>query len=536
MDYTKSIFKKFEAFKDNFSWKRYYDFAKTLLSKKILDDFLIGDFLAAVKFINKTKTEEQVFRWITACSIINAVIAGFPGKLGVGVYVSWSIEFYMAYEIAKLVGLKIERDNFIKFITASGLTSAAVIWGMKSFISFGMSIFSGTPILPAIAIAEFFSTAFLGMLFYLSFIEIKKYEGSHSLNTFTVMRLCFNASKYTYALTKDVKNLIIKDFPDLVKNSYNKIKDLFVAQTEINSKIRGDIFYASAIVNLLNNNLDFFKGPFGQLWLESWKLYAPQKIGSNATPEDIAKFAQSLDDDVLTKVQQGVAAKFFEVLETKAENADGDKWSAKLEEKQNNPGFDAKFINEDGTKEILVNYKYTKEGKDYIENFIQEHDNKIYVVAPPEIAEKLNNPMVIPANTSYAKVEEVNNENFDNLLHSYSDKYFALGGLKGGLVLLSATLSPFIYSYFKGNINKDQFVAALKKIIPEISVKTLSRISMLVIIGPLYGWYLIAKIVGGISMSNYNDLGKQEKVVENIFEKEISRRDLITLSFLPKIN
>jgi len=536
MNFAKDIIGKLEAFKDNFSWQRYYNFAKTLLSKRILDEILIGDFLSAVKFINKTKTEEQVFRWITACAIINAVIAGVPGKLGVGIYIAYSIEFYMAYEISKLVGLKIQKDNFIKFITASGLTSAAVIWGMKSMISFGMSLFSGSPILPAIAVAEFFATAFLGMLFYLSFIEIKKFDGVQSLNTFIILRLCINATKYTYSLTRDVKNLITRDFPELLKTTYNKIKDLFTAHTEINSKIRGDIFYSAAIVHLLDNDLEFFKGPFGKLWLDSWRLYAPQKLGSEATPEEIAKYAQSLNSDELQNVKDGVAAKFFEVLETKAENADGDEWSASLEIQQNNPGFDAKFLNIDGSKEILVNYKYTETGKDYIESFIQKHDREIYVVAPPEIAEKLNDPMVISANTSYDKVEKINNENFENLLQTYSDKYFALGGLKGGLVLLGTTLSPFIYSYFKGNISKKQFVTALKKFIPEISAKTLNRVTMLVLIGPLYAWYLIARTVGGLSMANYDSMDKQEQETESIFEKKVSRRDLITLSFLPKIN
>ena len=144
--------------------------------------------------------------------------------------------------------------------------------------------------------------------------------------------------------------------------------------------------------------------------------------------------------------------------------------------------------------------------------------------------------MVISANTSYNKVETINNNNFENLLQTYSDKYFALGGLKGGLVLLGTTLSPFIYSYFKGNISKDQFVTALKKFIPEISVRTLNRVTMLVLIGPLYAWYLIARTVGGLSMANYDSMNKQEQETESVFEKKVSRRDLVTLSFLPKIN
>jgi uncharacterized membrane protein len=40
-------------------------------------------------------------------ALINAVLAGLPEKLGVGVYVSMAFELWMAYRIAQYVGIEV---------------------------------------------------------------------------------------------------------------------------------------------------------------------------------------------------------------------------------------------------------------------------------------------------------------------------------------------------------------------------------------------------------------------------------------------
>ena len=53
--------------------------------------------------------DEQVYAVITQVSIANAVLAGLPGKLGIGVVVCIALEFYMALSIARRIGFKIRK-------------------------------------------------------------------------------------------------------------------------------------------------------------------------------------------------------------------------------------------------------------------------------------------------------------------------------------------------------------------------------------------------------------------------------------------
>ena len=85
--------------------KEYFPHLKTL----IVDDI---DLDKIAKFVSKTRKEEQVYKIITSIALINGSIAFVPGQMGIGIIVCRALEAYMAYEIAKTVGIKFEKKKF----------------------------------------------------------------------------------------------------------------------------------------------------------------------------------------------------------------------------------------------------------------------------------------------------------------------------------------------------------------------------------------------------------------------------------------
>ena len=63
------------------------------------------DIFGFVKSLKIKETEEQVFRFILACSVFNAVLVGMPDGVGALLLVAQAVEVVMAFRIAQLVGL-----------------------------------------------------------------------------------------------------------------------------------------------------------------------------------------------------------------------------------------------------------------------------------------------------------------------------------------------------------------------------------------------------------------------------------------------
>ena len=316
----------------------------------------------------------------------------------------------------------------------------------------------------------------------------------------------------------------------------------------IKPKIKGEMFLAGSYAYLLSGNYDGLKGPFAQLWLEAWRLSHPTQLNDNATVEEIKELADSYDAEVFPKVVQNVNSKFYEVLETTHENADGDEWSAELIVDQNHPASDAVFYNQETGQYIEINYKFTL-NENYIESHIQRYPD-VPVVAPPEVAEKINSPLVMSGHYEHGVVVEISEANFDDLLNKSHSLYLEAATVASGGVSLLMHIFPFLMAYYKGTISKELLFKALKTFYPKIAGKTLNRIGMLTLLGPVYGMFLIASFVFKSSLYGYEDIDKdksknneevsevEEEVIEKGEEpkpKTISRRGLITLSFLKDV-
>ncbi len=73
------------------------------------------------------------------------------------------------------------------------------------------------------------------------------------------------------------------------------------------------------------------------------------------------------------------------------------------------------------------------------------------------------------------------------------------GAAAAGLIVLSLHLFPFFVAYAKGNIDRNQFETAVKTFVPEVTSKTLNRIIMLTLMGPIFGWFLLASFILKVS-------------------------------------
>ena len=284
----------------------------------------------------------------------------------------------------------------------------------------------------------------------------------------------------------------------------------------------------------MTKNEQALSGPYSQHYLEAWKMANPTNLSAEASLEEISGLANSYEAEQLAAVHRGVTAKFYEILEVEAENYDQNGWNAEISSSQNNPRFDAIFVNESMDRAIEINFKLT-ESRGYIESHLARYPD-IPVVAPPEIAEKINNPMVWSGEYSYSDVYEISDENFESLLQKSLDHWIYLGGLAGaGVGQLAIALAPFISAFTRGKIDAQQLRTAFTRFLPEISTRTANRMVMFAALGPVYAMALTAKIALRLIKNEVSEPGSDLNVDNPDLEetKHYSRRDVITL-FWPR--
>tara|TARA_B100001250_G_scaffold296352_1_gene257887 strand:- start:308 stop:1933 length:1626 start_codon:yes stop_codon:yes gene_type:complete len=532
-------------FKKGWQKNKYINFVKDIIVPKFLIDLIMPkDIFGFLKSLKIKKTEEQVYRFILACSVFNAVLIGMPDGVGALVLLAQAVEIVMAFRIAQLVGL-IEISaifsikKLTKLVTGLALTSVTVLYLFKFVLN---SIFKTVANLtvgiafPAVAFSTFATTLFYGLFLYLVFDEIKNFESIKKLSFLSISRIIRNATKYTYNILKSSGKYLFVDFPNLSKSIYKNIKDAFNVDQQFKSQIKGEFFFAGSLAYLLMGKFENLNGPFGKIYLDAWRKAFPTQLGDDATPEQIRDLANSYDADSLERVLQNVNSKFFEILQVIRENADGDEWSAELSDAQNTEGHDATYRNSTTGETVKVNYKYTTDNN-YIERHVQEHPD-IPVIAPKEIQDKVNSPFVSHVDTE--TVERVTSENFDKLLNQYSNIELAAGATAAGIASYAIRLFPFLVAYYRNKITIEELGIAIKKFFPDITSRTINRIGMLTFFGPLYGLFILSSYAMRGTLYGFDDEPKKETYTEDkpepkkegFFEKKFSRRSLFTLSYL----
>ena len=482
----------------NARWRKYYKEIESYFSLRFLLDCITpSDVFVVIKKLTKKKDEEQVFKFVLGCSLVTGCLVAIPGDIGVGLFVAQAVEFAMAVQIARLVGLDFSEDSVFKLLGAVGITTAAILIFFEKVLQVIFKFIAQLPIAaPASFVSTSVTTMFLGMFCYLSFTEIKN-SGKKSLSPMAILRICKNAYKFTYKISKSMMSLLFKDMPDLFKQIKANVKLWMNADLDFKKKIKGEIFFAGSMAYLLDGKSSNLQGPLSEMWLESWRMSFTNKLAPDASIDDIRILAESYSPNQMPGVENLVQSKFYEILESTYENMDGDKWSAKLFTDPNHPATDVRFYNSETQQTYEVNYKLTDD-TNYIEHHLAKYPDTP-VITSPEVAEKMNNPLVSGGEYHPEEVIKLSDKNFNTLLNSEHDLYLQEGAAAAGLIVLSLHLFPFFVAYQKEKINKNQFETAVKKFVPEVTSKTLNRIIMLTLMGPIFGWFLLASFILKVS-------------------------------------
>ena len=106
--------------------------------------------------------------------------------------------------------------------------------------------------------------------------------------------------------------------------------------------------------------------------------------------------------------------------------------------------------------------------------------------------------MAIASDFSHREIQEITESNFEELVNNLSPyPSFKLSGptavTAGVSVAAIVAIWPFMAAYTRNNISKEKLIQALQKVFPKAGKELFYRVSLMVVFGAIYGWYVIAK-------------------------------------------
>lgn len=468
---------------------------KELFENVQLRDFIFEPFKGVFTTPMKT-VDENIYSVITQVAIINAVLAGLPGKMGVGVFVSMALEAWMAYSIAKHVGINIKtpKDVASYFSIIAGVTTM-ILWGFKTLLGLGFSLFSIIPELNPLIVAEIFVTNFVGILFWFGFKEAKE------TNSFQIPKRLipeiFKISKglfnHQMKLLKNVFNM------ENIKSVGRKLAAYLKGEIPINQKeANGGVMATAMMGYLMTGHYEKLQGPLGEEFLNAIRLRWSGQLNENASAEDIAELFRKYEPEQIEGVINTIKGKMFEIIVEKAENIDNDTWKASMHDDESYPGSDIIFTNINGDT-LEVSLKAVDENStQIIEHALSKYPN-LPIMTTEEMAKLYeDHPMVFGSSVSNEELKNITEDRFDELINKIQP-IDATEVVFGGVTMsTSVLLYPFVIAYLNKRITQDQLQTVFKKVLQEQGVVIATRLTYAVLFGPLFAWYLLAKGIKGI--------------------------------------
>jgi hypothetical protein len=466
--------------------------------ERLFSDIYIRDFVfEPIKnvFTLRGKDERaEVHAAITRVAIANAVLAGLPGKLGVGVFISIALEAWMAYVIAKRVGIKINVTADIwKYMGMFAATITTILWAIKALLGLGFSAFSVIPGINPLILAELFVTDFVGILFYCAWQEAR------DTNSFSI------PARALKSLWSETKSLF--DFQaDILRNNLSlenlkimglRLKAWLMGEIPSNYEdIRGDLFPTLAMGWLLAGQFDRLNGPIGQEFIGAIRDRYPDLETANIS--EISEFMSGYDAEQMFGVVNLIKGKLFERIVTQTENTDNDSWRAHMHEDETYPGSDIIFTNNDTGEVLEISLKAT-DNVSYIENALLKYPD-IPIMTTDEVAQYFDeNPMIMGSGFTNEELQQVTEQNFEAMLNRLTT--FDAMAVAGTGVSVAALLSlwPFVIAYLKKRIGQTELQQACERVAGDSGVALASRLSYAMLLGPVFAWYLLARGVIGIT-------------------------------------
>ena len=490
-------------------WDKYSSRIKELFSDNSLFNFCFSPFKKLFNTDQRIITEKEVYKVITQVAVANAVMAGLPGKMGVGVYISFALEFYMALRIAQLLKVGTSKEDILKLFGIIGGSTLMIFLGFRQLLGFFFSLFSFVPYLNPMIIPEIFVTNLVGLIFLVGFQEIKKGK------TFKVpLRAIFSTFKHAYGITKHQLKIIIKiiDYKNTI--IVGKRLRAWLTGDIINpKKMKGEYLVPLSMAYLIAGDYEKLEGPLGKMFIASIR----DQFGSlsNASLDEISAHMSNYSSEQMQGVIKSVKGKLFERMYVEYENSDGDEWKAELVEDPYNPGYDVILTNEITGDEIFLSLKAT-DTSSYVESALDKYAYPVLVTK--EVGEEYtDNDMVMVSHFTNKHITKVTEENFDDLLTKDIDR-LAVGGVAAGGVTLATVIAlwPYVIANYRGLITNDQLKSACMGICGDSGKELFKRVTLAIACGPIYAWWLLARM----SMKLTDISTEEEKTTESFQDEE----------------
>lgn len=469
---------------------------KRLFENYSLRDFVFEPFRTVLEKPSKS-VDANIYSVITQVAIINMVMAGLPGKMGVGVWVSVALEGWMAFSIAKHVGISVKTPSDIwKYVGLLAVSIGTVLYLFRMALGFAFSVFSIIPGVNPLIFAELFVTDLIGVLFWIGFIEAKE-TGSFQVPKRAFLRV-FSLSKelitHQYKLMRNVLNI------ENIKIVGVRLTTYLKGEFPVDIKsINGETFATAAMAYLLSGHYEKLQGPLGEIFLESIRLRWSSQFDENTSVEAIAEKFREYDADQIEGVINTVKGKMFEIMVTENENLDGDNWYARMHTDETFSGSDIVFTDMDTGQRIDVSLKaVAQENSNIIEHALSRYPD-IPIMTTDEIAALYSDDeRVFGSQILHEDLDTIANDKFDELVNSI-EKVDAQTVVIGGVTMgFMAAMWPFVMAYLRGRISRDQLEVVFSRVLGDNGVKLVSRISYATIFGPLFAWYMLARGVKGL--------------------------------------
>ncbi|MCC6682512.1 MAG: hypothetical protein IT445_16550 [Phycisphaeraceae bacterium] len=491
----------------NESVRRVIDWARDAFENVRIRNFIFEPFKGVFTF-GGPANEASIKTAITCVAIANAVLAGLPGKLGVGVFVSIGMEFWMAWTILRGVGIRAEKPvDAVKYLGVVAGMSVTILMVFRHLLGFAFSTFSAiVPFVNPLVLAELAVTNLVGVLFWVAFEEVRD-RGSFRVPLRGIHRL-YSRSKALLAHQGRFLSAIFN--PENIRLVAKRLKTWFTGEIAVNRPaIRGEMAALAAMAALLEGNDSALEGPMGQMFIDSVKRAYPTVLGG-ADLDAMRRFFEGHTPEQRIGDLNLIKGEMFEHWVKAYENADGDPWIAELHSDRNIPGSDMVLTKMPTGEQIAVSLKAT-DNTDLIERALDRYP-ETPILTTSELEHHFgDNPMVGFVDVSDEQMEYVTKENFDEMLDRVNPIAVAA---TGAVTKAGVKLWPFVIAYIRGRITRDMMARALKRGLGEDGVALASRVSWAVIFGPVFAWYLLARGVFLLSRGVSDDTGKIRRVVE----------------------
>ena len=425
---------------------------------------------------------------ITQVAIVNAVIAGLPGSLGVGVYVSLSLEIWMAYALSRAVGLGLSRDEVVVTLTGWAVGVAGIFLFFKQVLNLVFPVV--TALMPVAglgtAITQLVVTNLFGVMLWIMFEELK--EGRNFQFPLTSAKRLASETKalLTHQYDAGMSALSIEKWKTIGDRFALWFKGDIITDFP---RLKGELSATVVVAWLLSGEYERLEGTLGKEFIQAIRDRYPDL--ADASVEDISEHMSSYDADQLMGVINLIKGKLFERLVVQSENEDTDEWRAYLHDDESYPGSDMILENEVGDR-IEISLK-ASDSTGYLEEALLRYP-EFPIIATDEVAQLMaDNPMVFASGLTNEELTRVTEENFEQLvsdLHAI-DAVDAATASVGTKVFI--TIWPFVVAYMRGRIDKDQLQRAVIAVLPETGAALASRMAYAVALGPVFAWWLLAR-------------------------------------------